>query len=75
VHCVQCCCITAFDVMECCCTTAHNHDKYDIDIAWRYCHLFGALMGGGGYDEDWLHLDLVVEPQVGGGCLRTILIE
>ena len=60
MHCVQCCCI-AFDVMECCCTTAHNHDKYDIDIAWRY------VVCCGGYDDDWLHLGLVVEPQVGVG--------
>jgi len=51
--------------MACCCTTAHNREKYDIDVAWRYC-LFGALMGGGGYDYDLLHLGLVVEPQVGG---------
>ena len=61
VHCVQCCCITAFDGMSCCCTTAHNRDKYDINIA-----CFGAVMGGGGYDDNWLHLGLVVEPQVGG---------
>jgi len=70
VHCV-CSVVALLHLMSW--HAAAPRDKYDIDIAWRYC-LFGALMGGG-HDDDWLHLGLVVEPQVWGGCLCTLLIK